>query len=70
MVNHGKDGFVVLKGDVDTSLSFVATCLNGSQRCKTIVDEARSKITNSFDVRVSMNKYVELWSSVLVRENS
>lgn len=65
LVTHERDGFIVDMGDIETALNLVVMCLNNKELYESLCDEAHKKIVSNFDVRVSMSKYLALWSSIV-----
>ena len=61
LIAHGVEGFVVGKGDWEIGLASINLCLQDGARASSIATCAKQKIIEKFDVKVSMNTYINLW---------
>lgn len=68
LIEHGVDGFIVEKGDWESGLDSINTCLADGASAHSIAMKAKQKITEKFDVNVSMRNYIELWQVVKDRK--
>jgi len=65
LIDNENDGFIV---DSTTALNCMKDCLSDSEKSKDIAEQAYLKITNHFDVNISMKNYITLWKKALHRK--
>lgn len=65
LIDNENDGFIV---DSTTALNCVKDCLSDPEKSKNIAEQAYLKITNNFDVNISMKNYIALWGKALHRK--
>lgn len=70
LVEHTVDGYIVKKGDIDSALTCLYRCLSDLEGALDIADCARQKISDKFDVNMSMKSYLDLWQSIIVSKRS
>lgn len=70
LIESNISGYVVDKGDYSSGIDLIMNCLNNKKLSQTIIVEAKSMIKDRFDVKKSMQKYIDLWSMSLKRRKT
>lgn len=65
LVDHGRDGFIVKSGDVEAAGKIIKRLINNPEECKSISTKARQTIMSKFDIKKSMQKYLDIWQESL-----
>lgn len=68
LIESNISGYIVDKGDYLTGIDLIMNCLNNTKLSQTVTAEAKSVIQERFDVKKSMQNYIDLWSMSLKRK--
>jgi glycosyltransferase involved in cell wall biosynthesis len=63
LIDDGEDGIILHELNNEKITNSLQKILESNVRLSSITESAHTKIKNNFDVKVSMNKYIDLWES-------
>lgn len=70
LIESNISGYVVDKGDFSSGIDLIMNCLNNKKHSQKIIFQAKSIIQDRFDVKKSMQRYIDLWSMSLKRKKT
>ncbi|MCG3727438.1 glycosyltransferase [Vibrio cincinnatiensis] len=70
LIESNVSGYIVDKGDYLSGIDSIMNCLNNTKLSQKITVEAKSVIKERFDVKKSMQMYIDLWSMSLKRKKT